>query len=384
MAERLPNWMGSIRFRLTAVYSLVLFGLAALMVLGLYTVLARRLNQERVYVSYTVQPVPGGAVISRNEALDQYRVIEHLANQRSLNLLRTYSLSAVGILFLASLVVGWFVAGWVLRPIGRITSVAREIEATDLSQRIALRGPPDELQVLADTFDAMLARLDDAFESRQRFVQETSHELRNPLAVIRTNLEVALADPNPDPAELRRVAEVVQGTVSRMSRLVDDLVVYGRQGAPAHVKEPVDLAELAREAASEFEAVASTRGLRVTVDATPGLTVTGDRIALRQAVTNLLANAVRLAPDGSTVRLAAGADDGGSYLSVTDEGPGIAAEDREHVFERFWRGTDGDRRADGRSGLGLAIVDQIVGAHGGTVAVEPAGAGSRFTLRLPA
>src|SRR4051812_31936744 len=83
MAERLPNWMGSIRFRLTAVYSLVLFGLAALMVLGLYTVLARRLNQERVYVSYTVQPVPGGAVISRNEALDQYRVIEHLANQRS-------------------------------------------------------------------------------------------------------------------------------------------------------------------------------------------------------------------------------------------------------------------------------------------------------------
>src|SRR3954452_1759128 len=91
MAERLPNWMGSIRFRLTAVYSLVLFGLAALMVLGLYTVLARRLNQERVYVTYTVQPVPGGAVISRNEALDQYRVIEHLANQRSLNLLRTYS-----------------------------------------------------------------------------------------------------------------------------------------------------------------------------------------------------------------------------------------------------------------------------------------------------
>src|SRR5699024_5966151 len=125
----------------------------------------------------------------------QYQSVEQLANERALALLRTYSTTALGLLFLASLGVGWIVAGRVLAPIGRITAVARDISAGDLARRIDLRGPPDELKELADTFDAMLARLDDAFAGQQRFVQEASHELRNPLAVIRTNLDVALTDP---------------------------------------------------------------------------------------------------------------------------------------------------------------------------------------------
>src|SRR5690606_6626732 len=115
-----------------------------------------------------------------------------------------------------------------------ITAVAREIQATDLSRRIGLRGPPDELRELADTFDAMLTRLDEAFGSQQRFIQEASHELRNPLAVMRTNIDVALADPDPDPADLRRTVELVGRTAERMARLVDDLLVYARMGAPAH------------------------------------------------------------------------------------------------------------------------------------------------------
>jgi signal transduction histidine kinase len=391
LAHSLPDWMGSIRFRLTALYSLLLFALAAAMVAGLYMVLANRLHEEKVYGTYEVTRIdrtPGGIQLTPVEIRAEYRTVEQLANERALSLLRTYSTSSLVILFIASLGVGWLVAGRVLAPIGRITGVARDIQATDLSRRIALTGPPDELKELADTFDAMLARLDDAFEGQRRFIQEASHELRNPLAVIRTNLDVALADPDADPEELRRTAELVSRTASRMSRLVDDLLVYARSGSPAHEVGPVDAGTLAAEAADEFRAPAAQRNITIDADVPPGLGVgpplVGDRIALRQALANLLTNAVRLAPEGSTVRVVARREDDAITLSVVDEGPGIAPDQRELVFRRFWRGDDASARGDGRSGLGLAIVDQIARDHHGRVELEPAGpGGSAFTLRLP-
>jgi len=388
LVDALPDWMGSVRFRLTALYSLVLFGLAAFMVAGLYGVLATRLHEQKVYITREVtiaQRVPGGFTLTPTQVRAEYRSVEQLANERALSLLRTYSVSALVMLFLVSLVVGWLVAGRVLAPIGRITAVARDIQATDLSRRIALAGPPDELRELADTFDAMLARLDDAFEGQRRFIQETSHELRNPLAVIRTNLDVALADPDADAAELRRTAEVVVRNAARMSHLVDDLLVYARSGAPAHEIVPLDLAVLAAEAADEFRAPAAARGLTLIAGAVPGLMVSADRIALRRAVANLLSNAVRLAPAGSTIAIAAGQDGDRRWISVSDEGPGIPADERKLVFQRFWRGDQASAREQGRSGLGLAIVDQIVRDHRGVVELtESAAGGSTFTIWLPA
>jgi signal transduction histidine kinase len=212
-------------------------------------------------------------VLTPREVQASYQTLEALANARALSLLRTYSLSGLVVLFFASLVVGWMVAGRVLAPIGRITGVAREIQATDLSRRIALRGPPDELRELADTFDAMLSRLDEAFASQQRFVQEASHELRNPLAVMRTNLEVALADPDADAEELRRVAELVNSAAHRMSRLVDDLMVYARLGAPARERRAVDLGAVATEAVDEFAAVAAQRSISLITQLTPAVVV---------------------------------------------------------------------------------------------------------------
>jgi signal transduction histidine kinase len=387
LAGTLPDWLGSIRFRLTALYSLVLFGLAAFTVAGLYAVLAARLDEERVAATYevtTVERTPGGITLTPTEVRAEYRSVEQLANARALGLLRTYSASALGLLFLASLGVGWLVAGRVLAPIGRITAVARDIQATDLSRRIGLRGPPDELRELADTFDAMLARLDDAFESQQRFIQEASHELRNPLAVIRTNVDVALADPDADVEELRRTAELVGRTASRMSTLVDDLLVYGRQGSPAHEVGPVDLATVIAEAVEEFRVPAQVRDITLAADPASGLVVEGDRIALRRAVANLLTNAVRLAPGATTVHLGAGRDGDHLWLAVADEGPGIAPEERELVFQRFWRANKAAAREDGRSGLGLAIVDQIARDHGGWVELAPTPpGGSVFTLWFP-
>jgi signal transduction histidine kinase len=388
LADSLPDWMGSVRFRLTALYSLVLFGLAAFMVAGLYALLATRLHDETVYVTREVtvaERVPGGFTLTPTQVREEYRSVEQLANARALGLLRTYSLTALGILFLVSLGVGWLVAGRVLAPIGRITAVARDIQATDLSRRIALHGPPDELKQLADTFDAMIERLDDAFEGQRRFIQETSHELRNPLAVIRTNLDVTLADPGATADELRATAELVGRNAERMTRLVDDLLVYARSGSPVRVAQAVDLGELVGEVAHEFRVPAQARELVLHTEAQRGLVTTGDRVALRRALVNLVANAVRLAPEGTTIAIGAGRSDHRVWMAVADEGPGIAPEDRPLVFQRFWRGNQASAREEGRSGLGLAIVDQVVREHRGSIDLRPTAAGgSVFTLWLPA
>jgi signal transduction histidine kinase len=389
-ADALPDWVGSIRFRLTALYSLVLFGLAAFVVAGLYGVLAARLSQESGIVNRTdnvtiVVQGENGVVMTPAQIRSSYRSVEQLANERALNLLRSYSLTALGLLFLASLGVGWLVAGRVLAPIGRITAVARDIQATDLSRRIALRGPPDELRELADTFDAMLARLDDAFEGQQRFIQEASHELRNPLAVIRTNIDVALADPNPDPAELRRTAEVVGRTAARMSTLVDDLLVYARRGAPARDLGLLDLQAVAVEATEEFTPAAAEQGVELRAEGAPGHAVYGDRIALRRAVANLLTNAIRHAPSGSTVLVSVARHGDEERLSVSDAGPGIPEDQREKVFERFWRGDRNTTAGAARSGLGLAIVEGVLHDHRGAVTLDGNDrGGSTFTLHLPA
>lgn len=390
LADRMPDWAGSIRFRLTVLYSLFLFGLAAFMIAGLYAVLSARLNDESQLLTRSrevivVRERPGGVELKPTEVQARSQSVEQLANARALALLRGYSTTALGLLLAASLAVGWFVAGRVLAPIGRITAVARDIQATDLARRIDLRGPPDELKELADTFDAMLARLDESFAGQTRFIQEASHELRNPLAVIRTNLEIALTEPDPDPADLRATMEVVSRTADRMSSLVDDLLVYARLGAPERDLGLLDLHDVLVEAEEEFAAAARSGGLDITVRGEPGHAVYGDRIALRRAVANLLTNAIRHAPAGTTIDLAVEREGDLEHVTVADAGPGIPEEQRSRVFERFWRGDRSAARRTGRSGLGLAIVDQILREHGGTVDLDGnERGGSTFSLVLPA
>lgn len=382
-AERMPRWMGSIRFRLTVIYSSVLFGLAALLVGAIYLGAAQTLDRQQIYETYdVVVPTPQGLVtVDRVWA----QSIERLANERALDTLRRYTFAGLSILFLTSLGVGWIVAGRVLRPIEEITDVARDITATDLSRRIELGGPNDELRHMADTFDDMLDRIDDAFEEQRRFIHEASHELRNPLAVIRTNIEVTLSDPSADAEEMRHTLEVVDRSTERMSRLVDDLLVYARKGSTSREMAPVDVSTLVVEAVDEFRAPAEARRLLLTGAAAAGLWVMADRHALKQALANLLANAVRLAPEGTTVRVTAGHQEPWVWLAVQDEGPGIAREDQDRVFQRFFRGDGKAGREEGRSGLGLTIVRQIAQAHGGAVRlVSEPGVGSAFAIWLPA
>jgi signal transduction histidine kinase len=388
---RLHGWAGSIRFRLTVLYSVLLFGLATVVVGGIYAGVARSLEKQEVsrteeWLTFFRDQQGQPAVRTVEVEVQDYLLLfERAVNEQALDQLRTYAFGALGLLFVGSLFVGWFVAGLVLRPVGRITTVAKEIEATDLSRRIELDGPDDELKELADTFDGMLGRIDDAFESQREFIHEASHELRNPLAVIRTNVDVALDDPDATTDDLRAVGEVVGRSAERMSTLVDDLLLYARHGTRQSRREDVDLVETVEDLVEEFSAAAEANGLAIVGDVPAhGLPVQGDGQAIHRAAANLVANAVRLAPSETTVTVAAADEGRWVTLTVADEGPGIDTEDQLRVFQRFWRGDKDEARVAGRSGLGLTIVRQIAEAHGGRVELESAlGEGSRFTLRLP-
>lgn len=384
---RLRSFIGSIRFRLTLIYSLLLFGLASLVVAGIYVGVEQRIDNRplgREDIGFIYIPRDDG---TEDPALVvNARAVQRWTNARALDAFRGIALAVLPALFGISLVLGWFVAGRVLAPIGRITSVAREIQATDLSRRIELEGPPDELRELADTFDGMLGRLDEAFEGQRRFIHEASHELRNPLAVIRANVDVALADPDPDVDSLTETVEVVQRSTDRISRLVDDLLVYADRGAPVHEHGPVDLSALVSATAQEFEASAEERGHRLVLGATaPDSWVLGDAVALRQVLANLLANAIRLAPVDTDVVVGSGRAGDWAWFAVDDAGPGISAEERDQLFKRFWRGTPERARAEGRSGLGLTIARQIVESHRGQIRVLASErGGSTFVVWLPA
>ena len=385
-AGRLPVRLGSIRTRLTLQYSILLFGLAAAMVGGLYLSLSQVLSDEPMSrdARYEVLAGQEKTPASGSAGPDALASFEEEVNRRALDQLRTYSFLALAALLVGSLAVGWYVAGLVLRPIGRISSVAREISATDLSQRIDLGGPSDELRDLADTFDDMLARLDGAFENQRRFVQEASHELRNPLAVMHTNLEVVMADPDADPEDFRAAGEVAGRATARMSAIVDDLLLYAHHQRSDVRRDEVDVAEVVEETVDDFGAAAAAADVSLESESAPSLAVLGDASALRRALANLLSNAVRVSNSGGSVRVSAGHDAEMVWVSVVDNGPGIGVEDQVRVFDRFWRGDRASAREAGRSGLGLAIVRRIAEGHGGRATVRSTvGVGSTFTIWLP-
>lgn len=383
----MPPWLGSIRVRLTVLYSSVLFGLASLVLGGIYWALSRSLDDEPVTRTIRVTQLfrtSRGIAVAEQEFDAQLQTFESIINQRALDQLRDYTFLALALLFVSSLIVGWLVAGRVLRPIDRITAVARDIQATDLSRRIEMKGPDDELRHLADTFDGMLDRLDVAFESQRRFIHEASHELRNPLAVMQTNLEVALADPDAGTEDLRHTAKIVGHSTERMSRLVDDLLVWARQEHLSVRSDPVDVGEVVRRVVAEFETPAAANGVTLRCGVEPGLWAIGDGPALGRALANLLANAVRVSISGTIITARAGRQGSWLFIEVEDQGPGIDAADHHAVFQRFWRGDEVQAREQGRSGLGLTIVRQIAEAHGGEVSLDSAiGRGATFTIRVP-
>jgi signal transduction histidine kinase len=296
-------------------------------------------------------------------------------------------LIAYPLVVIAAGVVSWWLVGRVLGPLHAVTATARRLSAESLDTRLGLRDARGEVAELAAGFDAMLDRLQAAFDAQRRFVANASHELRTPLAVLRTEVDVTLADPHADVAELRRMGEVVRDATRRADELIAGLLLLARSEAPSAVDpaavRPVDLAEVVVPALAATRAEATRRGLRVRERRAPAPTA-GDPVLLERVAGNLVENAVRHNVAAGWVDVSTGVNGPAAELCVTSGGPQIAADRVEELFEPFRRGPVDRTAGTPGSGLGLSIVRAVVLAHGGTVAAEPVpGGGLAVTVHLP-
>ncbi len=280
---------------------------------------------------------------------------------------------------------GYILARGALAPIDQMSADARRISAERLHERLSVSNQHDEIGRLAAVINGTLARLESSFEQLRRFTADASHELRTPLAVIRSIGEVALGEPR-TPAEYKDALGSMLEEVDRLTHLVDTLLrlSYGDAGTVRLAREHVDAGQLTREAVSSLAVLAEERNQRLSVDGPSGLMTIADRLVLREAITNLVDNAIKYSPDGSRIEARAALDAQHVVITVTDEGPGIAAEHRERIFDRFFRVDEGRSRESGGTGLGLAIARWAVEANGGRLSVEPAArGGSTFRIVLP-
>jgi signal transduction histidine kinase len=323
---------------------------------------------------------PPAAVTTKCTALYANGVQAGATTQRGTTLahLLTYSLLTLAGVALLAAIAGWIVAGRILRPVRQITAAARAASEHNLSQRIALHGPRDELRELADTFDAMLERLDRAFTGQRHFIANASHELRTPLTVMRTAIDVVLAKPDPAPADfISMTAEIRQG-VEHAERLIEALLILARNDHPRALTEPLDLATITEDALEGRASNDTT--ITATLHEAP---VTGDATLLERLVTNLLDNAERYNITGGTIAISTSTDTAApAVLRVVNTGPVIPADTVERLFLPFTR-LDDRTRHDG-FGLGLTLVSSIATVHDGTVEAFalPTG-GLDITVSLP-
>lgn len=311
--------------------------------------------------------------IARSEA-GYHRQLEALALALGAGLV-----VATGVAMLGS----FWLARRALAPVARMADAAQAIHAERLDARLPVADPHDELGRLATAFNDTLARLERSFEALRRFTSDASHELRTPLTALRLVGEIGLRQA----ADLGGARDAIGSMLEeadRLTRLVESLLALARadRGALLGRREPVDLAAVATRVAEQLAPLAEEQGVRLVVDAPTATPATGDPDVLRQALVNLVDNAVRVSPTGAEVRLRATATDGVVRLAVIDRGPGIAPADQTRIFERFVRL---DPARPGGAGLGLAIALECARAHGGRIDCESeVGCGSTFTLVLPA
>jgi signal transduction histidine kinase len=405
-----PTWLGTvlttgrrpIRLRLTLAYS-GLFLLAGAVLLGVtYGLVAQSLNTSLAAAvsspagSYQAQAAkvceataggPNQVAQCKAQAQNSLKQASEASaafqRDQTLGHLLYYSLAALAAVAAASAWLGWIVAGRALRPVHAITAAARAASEENLTGRIALTGPDDELKELADTFDAMLARLDNAFASQRRFVADASHELRTPLTVMRTAIDVTLAKPGRTQAQLESMAAEVRQAVDRAEALIEALLTLARSDRGTGPREPLDVAVLAEDALDA--AAPAIRACPVTVEAAlRSGSALGDPVLVERLVTNLVDNAVRHNVPNGWVQVATGTRGGMAFIEVANGGALIPEELVPSLFEPFRRLSERAGSSDG-TGLGLSIVRSVAVAHRGQVSARrrPAG-GLEVSVLLPA
>ncbi|WP_214320409.1 sensor histidine kinase [Nonomuraea sediminis] len=361
-----------LRMRLTLLYGVLFFVAGSVLVWLNYALTARALEQQFTVDIKKVQQLPGmpalGNVISQQTDVSQ-RATSVLSET-----LRN-SLVTMVLVGIVALVLGYLVADRALKPLDRVTETAERLSESNLHERIALKGPNDEVKRLADTFDGMLDRLHRAFDAQRRFIGNASHELRTPLAINRTVLEVALEEPHAS-EDLKVTARSLLGTNARYERLIEGLLLLAQSEQELTVRRPVELTHVVKTVLDQ-----PLRKPSVTVheDLSPAL-VEGDPLLLERCVFNLVENAAKYNVRGGDIWITLRE----GVLTVENTGPAVPPYEVEELFEPFHR-QQGERvRSVRGAGLGLSIVRAIAVAHGGTVTAEPrAKGGLAVSLRLP-
>ncbi|MFF5956288.1 sensor histidine kinase [Streptomyces luteogriseus] len=384
----------TIRIRLTLLYG-GMFLIAGILLLSIiYLLAAQALNtgNEPLFkiVGGTEIKVASDrcpAVNSASPTLTEFNaaISKCIDDQRHVALDNLLSRSLLALLGLAviAFAFGYAMAGRVLSPLGRITRTARAVAGSDLSRRIELDGPDDELKELADTFDDMLERLQRAFTAQQRFVGNASHELRTPLAINRTLLEVHLSDPNA-PMELQQLGKTLLATNERSEQLVEGLLLLARSDNQIVERGPVDLAEVAEQAVDQMHGEAENKGVLIRGEQKPAV-VQGNGVLLERIALNLVQNAVRYnIAEGGWVEVTTDVQHGQAVLVVSNTGPVVPAYEIDNLFEPFRRLRTERTGSDKGVGLGLSIVRSVARAHGGHIYAQPReGGGLVMRVTLP-
>ena len=346
-------------------------------------VVSRTIKSESLGVRVAVVPLSknsnnlfGFAVVA-----ESFNVIEG-----GLRSLRRNFFAGVPLVLLVASLGGYFLARKSLAPIALMNAQTQRITAENLSSRLDVPNPRDELGQFATTINALLARLDATFTEQQRFIADASHELRTPLAVLRGETEVAL-EQNRGADYYKESLALIKDEAERLTRIVENLFILARQPVDQHsmMKEPLRLNEVVSECVRSAQVLATQRGLRLRLDgAMSEVNFTGDDELLKRMLLNLLDNAVKYTAPGGEVGVALSTEYGSARIVVTDSGIGIPSAEQPRIFDRFYRVDKARSRALGGAGLGLSIAKWIVAAHGGTISVESTPKqGSEFIVELP-
>jgi signal transduction histidine kinase len=376
----------TVRARLTLLYT-GLFALCGAIVVAVSYALVARLEPQgqgqRAPASFLARcrseqlsAHPNGRILAK---CDVYLRLQGAQHQRDVTLshLLEYSLITLAVVIALGAMLGWIVAGRALRPVHLLTAAARAASEHNLSARVALRGPRDELYELAATFDEMLDRLQAAFEGQQRFIANASHELRTPLAVMRATVDVVLDNPASTRADLRAMATDIRGAIDHAEHLIGALLILARNERGLTVHEQVDMATAAEDVLDSADL--GDRHIHATLE--PAV-ISGDPVLTERLVANLVDNAVRYNGAAGDIWISTRTVAGRSHLTVANTGPRISPLDADRIFQPFQRLND--RTSHEGFGLGLTIVASIAAVHGGIATARPRDDGGLFiTVTIP-
>jgi signal transduction histidine kinase len=365
-----PAFLKTVGFKLTLWYVIFFFLIGALLIGG-YN-LTMSMAQKEIPPHFMGDPRP------------PMEIAQHVG-ESYVNYLQIYSWISFGVLLLLCAVGGYFLSKKMLKPVDNVAALATRISTSNLKERIDYQGPDDEMKRLADTFDGMLNRLEESFNLQNQFIQDASHELKTPIAIARTNIEVLEMDKNPSLEDYRKLVAVLKINNERMSQLSEKLLLLSKNRQQFIEYTTININCLVADTVNELDSYAQSRNISLTFEASEEeLPVKGDDFAIKQAFTNLIDNAIKYNRAGGSVIISTYKNGGTAVITVTDSGIGIAEEDCKHIFDRFYRVDKSRSRAQGGSGLGLAIVKEIIESHKGTICVKSeVDKGSIFTTTLP-